>query len=55
MVGRAANKNWPIYVPLNNFYCIFFTAFGISEEHLRLPVSQEIRRQVNMREMRRQA
>jgi hypothetical protein len=30
----------------------FFSAFGICKEHVRLPVSQEIRRQVNMREMR---
>jgi hypothetical protein len=52
VMGRAALKNWPIHVPLNNFYCIF-SVIGICKEYLRLPVSQEIWRQVDVREMRR--
>ena len=51
-MGRAALKNWPIHVPLNNFYCIF-SVIGIYKECLRLPVSPEIWRQVDVREMRR--
>jgi len=41
----------PIHVGLNNYFASFLL-LGIYEDDLRLPLSQEIWRQVNMWEMR---